>query len=76
VCSDKIRSLAGGLPLTIAAAILAGDSVDQIVQDVINAINDILGFVMPLCDTLDPSDPTDPTPSIFAPVLAPRPRGV
>jgi hypothetical protein len=51
-CSDEIKALAGGLPLTIAEAILAGGDMAQVVQDVINAINDVLGFIMPLCDTL------------------------
>lgn len=50
VCTDKIKELAGGLPLTIANAIIDGDDPAQIAQDCINAINDILGYIMPLCD--------------------------
>ena len=45
-------ALAGGLPLAIAEAIIDGGNATAIAQDVINAINAILGFVMPLCDTL------------------------
>ena len=51
-CSDKIKALAGGLPIAIAKAILAGQDVKKIIQAVIDAINSALGFVMPLCNTL------------------------
>ena len=54
-CSDKIKDLAFGLPMTIAKAALDGKNATAIEQDVINAINNILGFVMPICSTLTPS---------------------
>ena len=52
MCSQKIRDLAGGLPLAIAAAILSGGNATKIEEAVIEALNSILGFVMPLCSTL------------------------
>ena len=52
-CSAKIKALAGGLPLAIAKAILAGKDVKAVIQAVIDAINAVLGFVMPLCSTLE-----------------------
>ncbi len=53
-CSDKIKALAFNLPLDIAKAALSGKDAQQIEQDVINAINDLVGFVMPTCSTLIP----------------------
>eukprot|EP00943_MAST-04B_sp_MAST-4B-sp1_P008058 g8058.t1 len=52
MCSKKIRDLAGGLPLAIAAAILSGGNATKIEEAVIEALDSILGFVMPLCSTL------------------------
>eukprot|EP00343_Euplotes_focardii_P000824 CAMPEP_0205803052 /NCGR_PEP_ID=MMETSP0205-20121125/5583_1 /ASSEMBLY_ACC=CAM_ASM_000278 /TAXON_ID=36767 /ORGANISM="Euplotes focardii, Strain TN1" /LENGTH=211 /DNA_ID=CAMNT_0053070499 /DNA_START=32 /DNA_END=664 /DNA_ORIENTATION=+ len=45
LCSDKIKDLAGGLPLAVAAAILAGEDPAAIIQSVIDAINSVLGFI-------------------------------
>jgi hypothetical protein len=51
-CSDKIVELAGDIPIAIAKAIISGGDPAAIAQAVIDAINAILGFVMPLCDAL------------------------
>lgn len=51
-CTDKIKELAAGLPIAVAKAILAGGDPAAIVKAVIEAINAVLGFVMPLCNTL------------------------
>jgi len=52
VCTSKIRNLVAGLPLAIAKAIISGDSPIAIAKAVINAVNAVLGFIMPLCSTL------------------------
>jgi hypothetical protein len=53
-CSDKIRDLAGGVPLAIMKAVLEGGDAKAIEQAIIDSLNSVLGFVMPLCDTLNP----------------------
>ena len=59
MCSKKIRDLAGGLPLAVAAALLSGGNATKIEEAVIQALNSILGFVMPLCSTLGWYDTND-----------------
>jgi hypothetical protein len=54
VCTKEILDLSLGLPLEIAAAFLAGGNVTKIEEDAIKAIEDALGFVMPICSELPP----------------------
>jgi hypothetical protein len=53
VCSEKIRDLAGGIPLAVAAALLSGGNATKIEEAVIEALDSILGFVMPKCDNME-----------------------
>ena len=53
VCTKEVLDLSLGLPLEIAAAFLAGGNVSKIEKDAIKAIEDVLGFVMPLCSALN-----------------------
>ena len=48
-CSDKIKQLSAGLPIAVMKALLAGGNVTKIEQDVKQAVEAVLGFVMPLC---------------------------
>ncbi len=48
-CTDKIKNLCAGLPMAVAKAILAGDDPAAIIKACEDAINAVLGFVMPLC---------------------------
>ncbi len=41
MCSKKIRDLAGGLPLAVAAALLSGGNATKIEEAVIEALNSI-----------------------------------
>jgi len=43
-------ALSAGLPIAVAKGILAGDNVTKIEQAVKQAVEAVLGFVMPLCD--------------------------
>lgn len=52
VCSQKIRDLAGGLPLAVMEAILSGGNATKIEQAVFQALEAVLGFVMPLCNRM------------------------
>ena len=54
MCTKEILDLSLGLPLEIAAAFLAGGNVTKIEEDAIKAIEDALGFVMPICSELPP----------------------
>ena len=49
VCTDKIESLSLGLPLAVAKALLSGGNATRIEEDVKEAVEALLGFVMPLC---------------------------
>lgn len=51
-CTDKIIALTGGLPLAVMHAILAGEDPKAIIQAVIDALQSILGFVLPKCSAL------------------------
>lgn len=48
-CTSKIRDLCAGLPIAIMKAILGGEDPSKIIQAVIDAINAVLGYIMPLC---------------------------
>eukprot|EP00470_Lotharella_oceanica_P016911 CAMPEP_0170198638 /NCGR_PEP_ID=MMETSP0040_2-20121228/68887_1 /TAXON_ID=641309 /ORGANISM="Lotharella oceanica, Strain CCMP622" /LENGTH=228 /DNA_ID=CAMNT_0010448659 /DNA_START=28 /DNA_END=714 /DNA_ORIENTATION=+ len=48
-CTDKIKSLCAGVPLAVAKAILAGDDPSKIAKAAEDAIDAVLGFIMPLC---------------------------
>jgi len=48
-CNDKIVALATGVLSAVAAAVEAGEDPTQILEAVKEAIDAILGFVMPLC---------------------------
>mgnify|MGYP006135209313 FL=1 len=52
VCSQKVRDLAGGLPLAVMEAILSGGNATKIEEAVRDALNSLLGFIMPLCNTV------------------------
>ena len=52
VCTTKIRDLCAGLPIAIAKAIIAGDNATAIAKAAEDAIDAVLGFVMPICSTL------------------------
>eukprot|EP00948_MAST-09A_sp_MAST-9A-sp1_P003855 g3855.t1 len=51
-CTQKIRDLCAGIPLAVAKAILSGGNWQDIVKAAIDAINSILGFIMPMCSKL------------------------
>ena len=48
----KILDLTLGVPLAVMDAILHGDDPAAIVEDVKRVVSALLGFVMPLCDTV------------------------
>ena len=53
-CTKKILDLSTKLPWDIVKAILSGKTDwKSIIQDVEHAVDDILGFVMPLCSKLN-----------------------
>ncbi len=52
VCTDKIRDLCAGLPLAIAKAIISGGNATAIAKAAEDAIDAVLGFIMPICSTL------------------------
>jgi len=49
VCSDKIRSMVAGVPLAVAQAILGGHDPASLLKDIKDAVDAVLGFVMPIC---------------------------
>ena len=49
VCTDKIEALSLGLPLAVAKALISGGNATKIEEDVKEAVEAVLGFVMPLC---------------------------
>lgn len=51
-CSNKIKELCAGLPLAVAKALLSGGNPQKIIQAVEDAINAVLGYIMPLCSQL------------------------
>ncbi len=69
-CSQKIRDLAGGLPLAVMEALLSGGNATKIEQSVIDALNSLLGFVMPKCDDLSAAAAADHRHLAPAPVRA------
>jgi len=52
VCSKKIRDLAGGVPLAVMEALLSGGNPAKMEKAAMDAIDSVLGFVMPKCDKL------------------------
>lgn len=48
-CTAKIKSLCAGLPIAVAEAILSGGDAAALEKAVIQAIEAVLGYVMPLC---------------------------
>ena len=51
-CNSKILDLCAGLPIAVAEAILVGGNATAMEQVVFQAIDAILGFVMPLCTAM------------------------
>ena len=51
-CNSKILDLCAGLPIAVAEAILDGGNVTAIEHAVFDAIDAVLGFVMPLCTAM------------------------
>jgi len=52
VCTEEIRNLSEGLPLAVLKIILAGGDITKIVDAVKQAIEALVGFILPLCDQL------------------------
>ena len=52
VCNSRILDMSLGLPIAVAEAILSGGNATAIEKSVFQAIDSILGFVMPLCSKL------------------------
>jgi len=52
VCTAEIRSLSEGLPLAVLKIILAGGDPTKVIEAVKQAIEAIVGFILPLCDQI------------------------
>jgi len=52
-CTGKIKALCAGVPIAVAKAILAGDDPSKIAKAAEDAINAVLGYVMPLCKDVE-----------------------
>ena len=52
ICSQKVRDMVLGVPLAVMEALLSGGNVTRIEQSVIAALEAVVGFVMPKCNTI------------------------
>ena len=57
VCTKKVLDLSAGLPLAVMEAILSGGDPKKVEKSVLDALQSLLGFVMPKCDATDSEDP-------------------
>ena len=57
VCTKKVLDLSAGLPLAVMEAILSGGDPKKVEKSVLDALQSLLGFVMPKCDATDSQDP-------------------
>ena len=71
VCSQKVKDLAVGIPLAVAAALLSGGNATKIEEAVIEALDSLLGFIMPKCDNLNVKASSSVTSSTSPSVLVP-----
>lgn len=51
-CTSKILGLCAGLPIAVMEALLSGGNATKIMHAAEQAIDAVLGFVMPLCSAL------------------------
>jgi hypothetical protein len=52
ICSQKIRDLVMGIPVAVMEAILSGGNATRIEESALAALGAVVGFVMPLCNTI------------------------
>jgi gamma-glutamyl hydrolase len=60
VCKQKVLDLSAGLPVAVMEAILSGGDPKKIEKSVFDALQSLLGFVMPKCDATIPAEPERP----------------